>query len=49
MRFGELAELRNAIRHSREVTAVTRNDGEAAIGWFRDAIAAGQTRTSAET
>ena len=35
MRFGQLAELRNAIRHSREVTAVMRNDGEAAIGWFR--------------
>lgn len=43
MRFGQLAELRNAIRHSREITAVMRNDGEAAIGWFRDAIAAGQT------
>jgi hypothetical protein len=33
MRFGQLAELRNAIRHSREVTSVMRNDGEAAIGW----------------
>jgi hypothetical protein len=40
MRFGQLAELRNAIRHNREVTAVTRNDGEAAITWFTDAIAA---------
>ena len=48
MRFDQLAELRNGIRHSREVTAVTRNDGEAAIGWFRDAIAASYTRTSAE-
>jgi len=38
MRFGQLAELRNAIRHSREVTAITRNDGEAAIGWFKGAI-----------
>lgn len=33
MRFGQLAELRNAIRHSREVTSIMRNDGEAAIGW----------------
>ena len=32
MRFGQLAELRNAIRHSRDVTPVARNDGEAAIG-----------------
>lgn len=43
MRFGQLAELRNAIRHSRDVTAVMRNDGEAAIGWFGEAIAAGRT------
>lgn len=40
MRFGQLAELRNAIRHSREVTPVMRNDGEAAIGWFRDIFSA---------
>jgi len=40
MRFGQLAELRNAIRHSREVTAIMRNDGEAAIGWFREALVA---------
>jgi hypothetical protein len=38
MRFGQLAELRNAIRHSRDVTAIMRNDGEAAIGWFREAL-----------
>jgi hypothetical protein len=43
MRFGQLAELRNAIRHSREVTAIMRNDGEAAIGWFRQALAGGRT------
>jgi hypothetical protein len=42
VRFGQLAELRNAIRHSREVTAIMRNDGEAAIGWFRQALAAAQ-------
>jgi hypothetical protein len=41
MRFGQLAlaELRNAIRHSREVTSIMRNDGEAAIGWFTQAMA----------
>jgi hypothetical protein len=38
MRFGQLAELRNAIRHSRPVTAVMRNDGEAAIAWFTEAL-----------
>ena len=47
MRFGQLAELRNAIRHSREVTAVMRKDGEAAIGWFGDAIPAEQRRAVA--
>jgi hypothetical protein len=39
MRFGQLAELRNAIRHSRPVTDIVRNDGEAAIAWFRTALA----------
>jgi hypothetical protein len=39
MRFGQLVELRNAIRHSRQVTPVTRNDGEAALGWFGDILA----------
>ena len=38
MRFGQLAELRNAIRHSRDASAITRNDGEAAIRWFREAL-----------
>ena len=46
MRFGQLAELRNAIRHSRAVTAIMRNDGEAAIGWFREAVAASRTTIS---
>ncbi|MCY3764589.1 MAG: DUF262 domain-containing protein [Gemmatimonadetes bacterium] len=34
MRFHQLAELRNSIRHSRDVDEVTRKDGEAAILWF---------------
>ena len=42
MRFAQLAELRNAIRHSRDVTAIMRNDGEAATRWFREALEAAQ-------
>ncbi len=34
MRFLQLVELRNSIRHSRQVNDVTRKDGEAAILWF---------------
>lgn len=33
-RFGQLADLRNSIRHSRSVDEITRKDGEAAILWF---------------
>ena len=49
MRFGQLAELRNAIRHSRAVTAIMRNDGEAAIGWFREAVGASRTTISGKS
>lgn len=38
-RFGQLAELRNSIRHSRKVDDVTRKDGEAAILWFNQVLA----------
>jgi hypothetical protein len=34
-RFGQLAELRNGIRHSRTVDEVARKDGEAALLWFQ--------------
>jgi hypothetical protein len=34
-RFGQLAELRNGIRHSRAVSEIARRDGEAAILWFK--------------
>jgi hypothetical protein len=37
-RFGQLAELRNGIRHSRSVDDVTRKDGEAALLWFRHVL-----------
>jgi hypothetical protein len=33
-KFGQLAELRNGIRHSRTVGEITRKEGEAAILWF---------------
>ncbi|MBU1417324.1 MAG: DUF262 domain-containing protein [Proteobacteria bacterium] len=33
-KFGQLAELRNAIRHSRTADEITRKEGEAAILWF---------------
>lgn len=48
MRFDQLAELRNAIRHSRDVTAIMRNDGEAAIRWFREALAAAKVTTATD-
>ena len=38
-RFGQLAGLRNAIRHSRQVDEVTRMDGEAAVLWFEQVLA----------
>lgn len=37
-RFGQLATLRNSIRHSRAVGDVTRKDGEAAIAWFEQVL-----------
>ena len=33
-KFGQLADLRNGIRHSRTVDEITRKEGEAAILWF---------------
>jgi len=38
VKFGQLAELRNAIRHSRSVDQVTRKEGEAAILWFEHVL-----------
>lgn len=37
-RFGQFAELRNGIRHSRAVDEITRKDGEAALLWFHQAL-----------
>jgi hypothetical protein len=38
-RFGQLAELRNCLRHSRTADEITRKDGEAAILWFEQVLA----------
>jgi len=40
-RFAQLSELRNRIRHSRTLDAVTQKDGEAALLWFRQVLASG--------
>lgn len=37
-KFGQFAELRNAIRHSRTVDSVVRKEGEAAILWFQQVL-----------
>lgn len=34
MRFDQLSQLRNSIRHSREVSEIVQKDGEAALLWF---------------
>lgn len=39
VRFGQLIEVRNAIRHSRRASPVVKKDGEAAILWFEQALA----------
>jgi hypothetical protein len=41
VRFAQLAELRNRLRHSRTVDDVTRKDGEAAPLWFRQVLGSG--------
>ncbi len=37
-RCGQLAELRNTIRHSRPLGDVVRKDGEAALSWFEQVL-----------
>jgi hypothetical protein len=37
-RLDQLANLRNAIRHSRTVDEVTRKEGEAALAWFHQVL-----------
>ena len=38
VKFGQLAELRNGIRHSRTVDQITKKEGEAAILWFENVL-----------
>jgi hypothetical protein len=40
-KFGQLGDLRNAIRHSRTVDEITRKEGEAAILWFGQVLKKG--------
>jgi hypothetical protein len=37
-RFNQLSTLRNAIRHTREVSSIEKLDGEAAIVWFTEIL-----------
>ncbi len=37
IRFNQLGELRNTLRHTRTVDEITRKDGEAALAWFENA------------
>ena len=39
IKFDQLAELRNGIRHSRDVSEIVRKEGEAAILWFNQVLA----------
>lgn len=41
-KFGQLAALRNGIRHSRALGDVARLEGQAAIQWFGDALSKAQ-------
>ncbi len=38
VKFDQLAELRNSLRHSRAVTNIVRKEGEAAIIWFEQVL-----------
>jgi len=38
IKFNQMAELRNSIRHSRTVGDVVQKEGEAAIIWFKDTL-----------
>jgi len=38
IKFTQLADLRNAIRHSRTVDEITRKEGEAGILWFEQVL-----------
>lgn len=37
-KFEQLAEMRNGIRHSRNLSEITRKEGEAALLWFKEVL-----------
>jgi hypothetical protein len=45
VKFNQLAELRNGIRHSRTVDDITRKEGEASILWFNHVLFPTEERT----
>jgi hypothetical protein len=47
-RFGQLAELRNALRHSRSVSSIAQKDGEAALMWFREKLRKNRNKASVD-
>lgn len=49
VKFGQLGELRNCIRHSRSVSEIARKEGEAAILWFEAAFKKADYRTAGLT
>jgi hypothetical protein len=38
IKFDQLAELRNGIRHSRSINDITRMEGEASVLWFNQVL-----------
>jgi hypothetical protein len=38
LKFDQLAELRNGIRHSRAINEIARQEGEATLVWFRQVL-----------
>ncbi|MAM94357.1 hypothetical protein [Parvibaculum sp.] len=45
-KFGQLAELRNGIRHSRSVSQIALKEGEAAALWFEGCLKSRSTETA---
>jgi len=49
VKFDQIAELRNSLRHSRTVTDIVRKEGEAAIAWFDQVLSRPSDPVSAVT
>lgn len=47
-KFGEIAGLRNAIRHSRHASELTIKEGDAALAWFDSAISRADSESIAD-